>query len=56
MPGLVQGIHDFICFRRVQVVDGRDEPGRDGRGGATKGSPRAPSPGAARRPRPTGER
>lgn len=32
MPGPVPGIHDFSCRRGVQVVDGRDKPGHDGKG------------------------
>jgi hypothetical protein len=31
MPGLVPGIH---VFGRQKDVDGRDEPGHDGKGGA----------------------
>jgi len=29
MPGLGPGIHEFLSFGSVQVVDGRDEPGHD---------------------------
>jgi len=36
MPGLVPGIHEFL-WGSGQVVDGRDKPGHDGKGGAGGG-------------------
>jgi hypothetical protein len=51
MPGLVPGIHVFLCFGS-RDVDGRVKPGHDGSGGAAGFTP-APqnyAPRAFRRP------
>ncbi len=37
MPGLVPGILDFSGRFGVHVVDGRDEPGHDGKGATGEG-------------------
>ena len=38
MPGLVPGILDFSGRFGVHVVDGRDEPGHDGKGATGEGA------------------
>jgi hypothetical protein len=29
MPGFMPGIHVFLCWFRLEGVDGRDKPGHD---------------------------